>query len=72
MQSSLPSQSPSNGPQGWEVEQHVHVSLVQSQPEKVSKDTKEIIYYLENKVGVADFANSQCFCKIYYVLPLYF
>ena len=35
--SSSPSQSPSNNPQGWEREQHDHVSPVQSHPEKLSK-----------------------------------
>ena len=36
--SSSPSQSPSNNPQGWELEQHDHVSPVQSHPEKLSKN----------------------------------
>ena len=32
-----PSQSPSNIPQGWELEQHEYVSPVQLQPVKLSK-----------------------------------
>ena len=40
MQSLLLLQSPSNGPQGCEVEQHDHESVVQSHPEKVSINKK--------------------------------
>ena len=35
--SSSPSQSPSNIPQGWELEQHDHVSPLQSHPVKLPK-----------------------------------
>ena len=42
MQSSLLSQSPSNGPQGCEVEQHDHELVVQSHPEKVSTNKKDV------------------------------
>ena len=42
MQSLLLSQSPSDGPQGCEVEQHDHKSVVQSHPENVSINKKDV------------------------------
>ena len=42
--SSSPSQSPSNIPQGWELEQHDHVSPVQSHPVKLSKSKNRNVF----------------------------
>ena len=55
MQSLLLSQSPSDGPQGCEVEQHDHLSVVQSHPAKVSTNKKDVFQQDFSTIFLSDF-----------------